>query len=260
MENATKALLIAAAILIIILVLASLAMFSEQLSSYFAQKHDVKMVEQLTEFNNKFENYNSKTIRGNELISVMNRVIDYNNYQAGMVGYGRIILSIDLQNHQNDLKYKNESGLNSVFSNSLIINTSDDTPLKNISELSGNLTSGASGITGLSGIKITDTMLQKMSGEIHNIVNDAEAVDLNAYKIQRAQKLTQILRHTINKDDNVDGIKQITYQYYQLTWFKRAMFKCTDIIHDQTTGRVNRMNFKVVLETDASGHTGIKFD
>ena len=255
MENATKALLIAAAILIIILVLASLAMFSKQLSAYYAQKHDVKMVEQLTEFNNRFENYNSKTIRGNELISVMNRVIDYNNYQAGMVGYGRIILSIDLQGHQNEFKYKNESGLNAVFSNSLIINSSNDTPLKNISELSGNLTSGATGITGL-----TDTKLQKMSGEIANIVDDAEAIDPDAYKIRRAQKLSKILGRTINKNDNVDAIKQVTYQYYQLTQFKRAMFKCTDIIHDQTTGRVNRMNFKVVLETDASGNTGIKFD
>ena len=34
-------------------------------------------IKQLVEFNNKFTNYNGKTIRGNELISIMNRIIDY---------------------------------------------------------------------------------------------------------------------------------------------------------------------------------------
>lgn len=78
MENISKALLIAGGVLFAILVLTLLIIFRGNISSYFTEQHNAKILEQVTEFNNKFENYNGQTIRGSELISVMNRVVDYN--------------------------------------------------------------------------------------------------------------------------------------------------------------------------------------
>ena len=84
MENITKALLIAGGVLFAILILTLLVIFHNQLSAYYTEQHDAKMVEQVTEFNNKFDNYNGQTIRGNELISVMNKVVDYNRTYSDM--------------------------------------------------------------------------------------------------------------------------------------------------------------------------------
>lgn len=262
MENATKALLIAAAMLILLMLISTMLIFKNQLAGYFSEKHDSKMVEQLVEFNNKFENYNGQTIRGNELISIMNMIIDYNNYQAGIEGYERVLIEIDFINSQyiQDLKYKNETGSNSIFSFSpdyKIKNTStSDATISTISGLSSTLVT-TSGITGL-----TDTKLQKMSAQIANIVDD-DIIDYRAkgeYIEHRAELLKRILGNNFDVDSKIDTIKTVTYKYYQYTQFKRAMFKCTNVSHDTTNGRVNKMQFEVVLEDDFSGNKKIKFD
>ena len=46
MENVTKALLIAAGILFAVLILSLLAMFGGQLSGYYAEQHNSKIIEQ----------------------------------------------------------------------------------------------------------------------------------------------------------------------------------------------------------------------
>ena len=84
MENVTKALLIAAGILFAVLILSLLAMFGGQLSGYYAEQHNSKIIEQDAKFNAQFENYNGQTIRGNEIISIMNKVVNYNTSIADM--------------------------------------------------------------------------------------------------------------------------------------------------------------------------------
>ena len=270
MENLTKALLIAAAVFFSIMLLSLVYVFWNDMSSYFTTKHDEKMLQQLIEFNDKFQNYNGKTIRGNELVSIMNSVVDYNNYQADMEGYERITLKIDFQGHQGELKYGGESGGQILVDDTVIKNDTNDDKIKNIATTSSRL------ITGIP--ELTDTKLQKMSSNIEHIVNDdpnaanrEEYVD--EYIKYRDQLLTRILGYNVVYDNpiTVDGttipydlfinnIKKATYQYFQFTMFKRAMFKCTNISYNQTNGRVNRMEFKVVLESDGDNGQKIKFD
>lgn len=258
MENATKALLIVAAILIIIMLISTMLIFRDKLAGYFSEKHDSKMVEQLIEFNNKFQNYSGQTIRGNELISVMNMIIDYNNYQAEIQGYERISIEINFISEQytKELKYKNETGSDSIFtfSNNIIKNKPNSD--QDISTISGLPSTLASEIKGL-----TDTKLQKMSAQIANIVDD-DIVDSRArdeYEEHRAELLKRILGYEVNNSD-ISAIKTATYKYYQYTQFKRAMFKCTNVLHNETNGRVKGMEFEVVLEEDFSGNRKIKFD
>ena len=106
MENISKALLIAGGVLFAILVLTLLIIFRGKISSYFTEQHNAKILEQVTEFNNKFENYNGQTIRGSELISVMNRVVDYNRTYSDIQGAERVIIRVEFpDNHQKDLLY-----------------------------------------------------------------------------------------------------------------------------------------------------------
>lgn len=253
MENATKALLIAAGILLIIMIISAMMIFWDEMAGYFTEKHEVTMLEQLVEFNNKFSNYNGKTIRGNELLSIMNRIIDYNNYQADMLGYEPIAITVDLKGHHGEMKYRNETGGNTLIINSSIHNDggTDDSDIKRISETSSRLSSN---------LGISDVKLQKLSAQIDNIVDDdvGDEPSKEDYKKYRAQLLTRILGYEV-EDSRIDNIKQATYQYYQFTQFKRAMFECKEIKYNEQNGRINEMIFEVVLETDASGEH-IKFD
>jgi len=268
MENMTKALLIAAAILIIVMLLSAVMIFWDEMAIYFSANNDAKILQQLVEFNNKFANYDQKTIRGNELVSVMNKIVDYNNYQSGIEGFEPIGITIDfIGSYYQELRYGGETGGDVLISSQWVDNDSgsDDTEIKRISETSARLMLMGAEIPG-----ITDTKLQKLSSEISNIVDEPKRADFDtrdqyesaseAYKITRAQKLTRILGYTINPDDNVEHIKKSTYQYYQYTQFKRAMFECISITYDETNGRVNRMDFEVVLEDNPTGGKQIKFE
>ena len=88
MENATKALLIAAGFLIAIIILSMLALGYNQISNYYQQQSDNFTLSQIVELNKKFTNYDGKTIRGNEMLSVINLVVDYNNWVNENSGEG----------------------------------------------------------------------------------------------------------------------------------------------------------------------------
>lgn len=268
MENITKALLIAAAILIIVMLLSAVMVFWDEMAIYFSANYDSKMLKQLVEENKKFANYNQQKIRGNELVSVMNRIVDYNNYQSEIVGFEPVGITIDFMgSYYKDLRYGGETGGDVLISSRYIDNDNgnDDTEIKRISETSVRLTSIGATISG-----ITDTKLQKLSAEIANIVdepkrsyfdtNEQYKSALEAYEITRAEKLTKILGYKIAPGDDVENIKDATYQYYQYTQFKRAMFECINITYNDSNGRVNGMEFQVVLEDNPAGGKMIKFD
>ena len=86
MENASKALLMAGGILIALLIIGVLVYSFESTTTYFGQEQQKEKIEQLTLFNNQFESYNRKLLRGSDVISVINRVID-NNQKYGQNEY-----------------------------------------------------------------------------------------------------------------------------------------------------------------------------
>lgn len=242
MENITKALLITGGILIVIMVLTLLITAVNQISTYYSEQHDTTMVEQILDFNSKFENYAGQTIRGNELLSIINRVIDYNNYQSGVVGYEQVNLYVDLLGHEDEFM---DSNVNVVVNQQITGNINNDN-MKKISNLSIELTSSATGINGL-----TETILQKLASEIHNIAYDHKYTgdDLDEYKRYRLQRLTKIFGRTV-RESEVNAIKVATCKYYELTQFKRAMFKCNGISHNAENSRVNGISFEAVIEND----------
>lgn len=258
MENASKALLIAASLFLGVMLLALVYVYWGKMSGYFTERSDANRLQQLIKYNNKFENYNNKTIRGNELISIMNMVIDYNNYQSEIEGYDRIEIEIDLLGLQNELRDNNVSGVDQFFDSSYIKNTTSDEPIKEISELSANLLSGAKGNLSW----LTETKLQKLSANIEWIAYDRDLSGkaLEDYKANRLIKLKEILGRDVRNSEIAD-IKEVTCLYNQLTQFKRAMFKCTDVLYQKDgeeieNGRVKKMKFEVL--TNESG--SIKFD
>lgn len=78
MENATKALLIAAGILFAILTIGVLMYTWNELGSYTSQVEEEKKIEQLTAFNKQYEVYQRQLLRGNDVASLINKVRDNN--------------------------------------------------------------------------------------------------------------------------------------------------------------------------------------
>lgn len=279
MENSTKAIIIAGGMFILIMVITLLVVFGRSLSSYMQGQHDKEIVKQVTEFNNKFANYQGTELRGNELISVLNRVIDYNALEAGEYGYDPVLVEIDLvdRNALDSVIKFNSTDENFLFKKnaSKIKNSKDsDDELKTISQKGTTILSKYSDKEKYPDNyipRLTDTKLQKLSAEISNIAQKQDNSSWldgydrkEVYNSTRAKKLTNILGYQVSAEGtekckiNVDGIekdiipavKKATCEYYQYTQFKRIMFKCTLIEYSQDTGRINKMSFEVKTTTD----------
>lgn len=277
MENSAKAIIIAGGMFILIMVITLLVIFGRSLSSYMQDQHDKEIVKQVTEFNNKFANYQGTELRGNELISVLNRVIDYNALEAGEYGYDPVLVEIDLvdRNALDSVIKFNSKDENFLFKKNVskIKNSKDsDDELKTISQKGTTILSKYSDKEKYPDNyipRLTDTKLQKLSAEISNIAQEKDNSSwldgydgdrIAVYNRTRAKKLTSILGYEVSAEGKikVDGIekdiipavKNATCEYYQYTQFKRIMFKCTSIEYSQDTGRINKMSFEVKTTTD----------
>lgn len=229
MENISKALLIAAGMLILIMILSLLVIGYQQISAYYSRQHDATMVEQTIEFNKRFENYNRNDIRGNELISLMNRVIDYNATQVyeEETKFKRLILSINVGEQDILDQFKYDASLEGRIT-SEIDNRSNDRDLIKITGVELNSKS-------IIGNNVTTTQLQRLSANIHYIMDDSNEF--------RDEKIKSILK---TDTYDIDDVKNATAQYYEYTQFKRACFKCTGVEYDPDTGRVVKMTFELL--------------
>lgn len=87
MENASKALIMAGGILIALLVLGALLLMFNELSAYQRSNSDMEKISQLSSFNYQFTQFARRDLDGVDLISLSNKVVDYNFRTSG---YGEI--------------------------------------------------------------------------------------------------------------------------------------------------------------------------
>ena len=239
MENVSKALMMAGGLLISLMVISLIVVLWGQLSGYFTEDSKATVVEQDTKFNAQFENYNKKSIGGYDLISVMNKIIDYNRTAADIKNYDRIKIKIKLNGR--NFQYNGDTGTNIFKNKDTLSNIDKDTDIEEISNLSTNLVEDLS----KAGVEADDTKLQLLSANIANIVDDK--VDEET----RTKKLKSIFGDKIAdsngkiSENKISKIKSATMQYYQYIQFKRAMFTCTDVKYNQQNGRVNEMDFEI---------------
>lgn len=218
MENATKALLIAAGMLFAIMILSLLVMGYGQISSYYEQKHQIVTAEQLDKFNKQFQNYNRGNIRGNELISLMNKVIDYNESQSYQVGteYKPIKVKIVIGlAFVDEFKYKTNDGqkhgeqndrIKETIQNTVdnVNNKANDEVLVAITKTPDDLKEVASDV----GINnLTDTQLQKLTMEISNILIDEEKTDNSSCEARRLREI--LLRNILKLDIGTEYVNDI---------------------------------------------------
>lgn len=81
MENASKALLIAGGILIAILIISLLVVMTRQIGNYQRNQDITAKTKQLSEFNRDFERYMEDDIEGVDIVSIINKIQNYNKQQ-----------------------------------------------------------------------------------------------------------------------------------------------------------------------------------
>ena len=224
MENASKALLMAAGVLIALIIIGALLLMFNNLSNYQETNTQNTRESQIVEFNKQFETYNRKDVRGNELMSLANKVIDYNERKTGDTSdekYEKMEILVEKIN-KNDFLYKSND-------TSYILISYNQDSLKQL----------------LTYIQQAEDMygrdyISKLNSNISNIVDSSDP--------EGEKKVQEILPKDLNQYPG--GFKmlktKILPRYYQYAQFKKAYFNCTDRKYNSNTGRIVSMTFEFV--------------
>ena len=106
MENASKALIMAGTVLITLMIIGALVLMFNNLTAY-QQSNNIEIEnEEVIEFKSGYATYIRKDVRGSDLISLIHKVVDYNNRktEAGYIKMKISITGIDISKNS-PLKY-----------------------------------------------------------------------------------------------------------------------------------------------------------
>ena len=95
MENASKALIIAGGMLIAMLIVGLLVWGFGRIRETQQTEVDQESIQEITDFNERFEAYNRTTVRGYQMISLANLVYDTNSRFTEADGYNPVTVTVD---------------------------------------------------------------------------------------------------------------------------------------------------------------------
>lgn len=230
MENASKALLIAASVLIAIVIIGAFMLMMSNLTDYQNKSYQSTQDAQITEFNNLYLSYNRNDVRGSDMISLMNRIVDYNGTKSTEDGFTMMHITINMNGHNSDFSYDGTNRL--IISNHYTEDTIDD------------IVGTPSSITGdISGGKIREIenryqakYASQLAAEIANIAAMRSEDEFNQEKI--------LPRSLSSYGVNLAGVYEDALYYYEYVQFKRAKFDCVGTENDRDTGRIISMEFE----------------
>jgi len=258
MENASKALLIAGGILLVMLIIGLLFFSWSKFSEFYSKNDELAEIEDLSKFNLQFTNYQRKKVYGYELISLANKVADYNmRYSTEGKNdekYNKIQMNINLSNNQKQFSKDDNLYLfkSNTFTIDSITNIIDKAEL--VEKNYGNSNAASKIAKSIDSIILSDTQLeynrntrnmtetQSMINAIEtfNRLTDGEKID--NYKNVSDAQVRNAYNNMVNNLKNNNSNILAYYEYYQ---FKRGIFECgeSDITYDNVTGRVSSISF-----------------
>lgn len=117
MENASKALLMAAGVLISLMVIGALMFMYNNLSLIPKAQQESKAMDQLRAFNSQYEQYNGKTVYGVDVLSVANKIQDFNQKETeNQYGYSLLSGTVEFINN---ITLDNETGIRARHSTTI---------------------------------------------------------------------------------------------------------------------------------------------
>lgn len=282
MENAVKALEMAAGVLLGVILMALVAYFFTSISSFPQNEEDLMSVEQLSKFNLEYEVYNKSKMYGVDVLSCLNKVVSNNEkYAQGGAFLGGNAGLADYKQRENywinvKIKVKDEE-----FKESLevyhIDNTNkevqcfdsaghiNDKEFKNLNDAIGKVGNDFTKLEGTSEVKTTENKMKiftdptyKIDGYVTLTYRDTSSdgiSDMNPQIVnllsrvqslssnQGSPNLTFVLKNTQKKD-----YKKWTQVIWKTVLYdlKDRKFSCKDFTYNTTTGRVNEIVFEEI--------------
>lgn len=240
MENASKALLMAAGVLIALIVIGALILMFNNLSTYQNTEEQNTKEAQIVKFNNQFETYIRDDVRGSDIYSLVNKINDYNSRQANTTGskegkdlqYNSITINVEFKDatDRKNLSYDNN---NRVFTTNSYSASDTRNPIKDIVDKMTMLEDkyGRTGFANLS----TSISIGNLFGKTSD------------YDKEKAVKLWNSNSDIkVGKYDDLNGFKTDVYSYYEYSQFKKLHFDCIQsrCKYNTNTGRLEQMAFK----------------
>lgn len=209
MENASKALIMAGSVLIALVVISFLVMFFDNLQSFKKTESNVEQIQKSEEFNKQYDVY-ARDVYGSEILSLANKINDYNKRIAEDDGYTKIELYVTIKNDI-DSKYFKKG----IYTSQMLKDKVEE--LQDEIELIGNQS-----IKSLT----NRTISRKISKLASMRTKDIE--DLGFEKSQ--------YQDLVNKYNTYKSL---------LTEIKAKAFEYVNFEYDTYTGRVTKMYYKL---------------
>ena len=267
MENASKALTIAASTLLGVMILVVIVYFFNNISSWPKQQDEMTKSEQIALFNKEYEVYNKKQMYGVDVISCLNKAksndekyVEGGGFLTGDT-YGTeylidvcVVLKTKLRESV-EIYYLDNNGKQKQYLGN--INDSKLSEYKYGVNVFKNMPIAELKSSGMTTLKVNDS-LQAIDKEISGLTAGEEYCLLNISKtaLDTSSKLLKILKFSNNIrpiESNTDGnYKQEGGGWSQVIWntalydFKKKNFKCTEIKYNENTGRIISLRFEEI--------------
>lgn len=282
MENASKALIMAGGVLISIVIISLFLLMANSLTSYQQSNLQDQREAQITQFNQQYEAYNRKGVRGNELYSLVSKVIDYNLRKSdvspdGTDKFQAMEIKIDLNGKNKTLTRLSNNVL--FTENSYTFNDSSTTlkDISTMSEINDVVTQDIRGYSNNDKIKNNSKKIQWPTGSLDRLVTGYDKIFLSDddfnNRLSEEEKIQTF--YNVNSSLGIDDFFVIEYDnrgnlstnlgdirnlimtkikpnidiYYEYVQFKRGIFDCVaNSVKYSSSGRITSMTFKFTGE------------
>lgn len=256
MENASKALLMAGGVLISLMVLGALLLMFNSLSNYQESGTQDTREAQVIEFNNQYETYNRTNVRGSDLYSLLNRVVDYNRRKSTegtgakdegqYLAYEPMKITFDLDGKMSQF-YAPTSSSSDTYTHLIKQSGYEQSSIENDFENDiGSTIKTLESTYGADSLNNLVTGITKIFIANSSSTSEKEEAIKNFNNASKKKSIT-----TWNEIAEGSPIRKAVYQYYEYVQFKRAKFNCeancysiTNVKYNDATGRIIEINFK----------------
>ena len=209
MENASKALIMAGEVLIALLVISLLVLFFNNIKNFDGVKENVNISEQVTEYNKQYDAYYRNNLYGSDILSLANKVHDYNKTESETEGYKQLEMQVTFKSKI------------SAYGGEIIVNKKDIYTAKDLKEKA---------------LYLQDCM-SKYGDE-----------QVGKYKVKNLSGLTTSELKQLLGTEYIENVQRKISKYLgyksSLATLKARTFSVIDYSYDEVTGRVILMKFK----------------
>lgn len=227
MENASKALIMAGGILISLLVIGALILTFNQLSYYQKSESTSEKTSQLADFNKEYVQYTYDDIKGYELISLINKVIDFNQKD----GVGN---SVDYDS-KITIKVNNIDGFKTKYA----VEKSSSLFTKNSYTIASGNTEFSDIINKFRTMETTYTL-----ASMNKLSANYDTLEATKNQDEYEAKMKEIVGKVVKSSSGTITLKEIE-QYRQYSEFKTSTFTPSEPKY-YGNGQIKEMSFEFV--------------